>query len=285
MMTIPFLKMHGLGNDFIIIDCRQHLPKPNTETIIAMSNRHRGIGCDQFIVLENAQKEGDVLMRIYNGNDGGQVGACGNVTRCVGRLIMNEMNVPSCNIETIDGVLKASWADKANHIVTIDMGMPKLTWQHIPLSQEMDTLSVNLGIDGLPPALCVSMGNPHAVFFVDDAEAIAVEHYGKMVESHPLFPEKTNVEFVHKVNDTTLRMRVWERSAGITQACGTGACAVTVAGIQAGIIPSDTATVILDGGPLTITWQDKKSVLMTGATTLSFTGHYHNDYLGVNETC
>lgn len=271
MTKIPFIKMNGLGNDFIIIDCRGDLPTPTTETIIALSNRRTGIGCDQFIILETPTGNETVFMRMHNAN-GEQVGACGNATRCVGRLIMEQTGQNQCTIATISDTLHATWADESNKTVTINMGNPKLAWQEIPLLSAHDTTAVALNIPNLPPAQCVNMGNPHAVFFVPDVESFDITHYGKIVETHPQFPEKTNAEFVEKIGDTTLRMRVWERGVGITQACGTGACAVAVCAIQSGMVQSDTVDIVLDGGTLTIQWQQGGAVYMTGATALSFTG-------------
>ena len=272
---IPFIKMHGLGNDFIIVDCRMELPNPDADTIVAMSDRRTGIGCDQFIILENSYNGHDVFMRMHN-CDGGEVGACGNATRCVARLIMDETQMPSCTIETISGILGAKWADKDQKTVTIAMGPAKLDAPDIPLSPDAktDTTAVDVSIDDLPPACCVNMGNPHAVFQVDDADDFDVAKYGKMVENSPLFPEKTNVEFISMLDNGSMRMRVWERGVGITRACGTGACAAAVAGVRTGLIKHTPITVMLDGGPLTIDWQVGQSVLMTGATSLSFTGTY-----------
>ena len=277
-IQIPFIKMHGLGNDFIVVDCRTGLPNPDTDTIVAMSDRRTGIGCDQFIVLENSYNGNDVFMRMYN-CDGGEVGACGNATRCIARLIMVETQMPSCTIETISGVLNATWADQTLKTVTIDMGLAKLDASDIPLSPDTnatdtDTTAIDVGIDGLPPACCVNVGNPHAVFLVDDADNFDVATYGAMVENSPLFPEKTNVEFISMLAGGDMRMRVWERGVGITRACGTGACAAAIAGVRTGIVDTTPINVVLDGGTLTINWHQGQSVFMTGATTLSFTGTY-----------
>ena len=277
--SIPFVKMHGLGNDFIIVDCRTGLPNPDKETIIALSNRRTGIGCDQFIVLENSYNGNDVFMRMYN-CDGAEVGACGNATRCVARLIMVETQIPSCTIETISGILGATWADQNKKTITIDMGLAKLDAVDIPLSlSDPDTVTtrIDVGIDGLPLACCVNMGNPHAVFQVDNADDFDVEKYGSMVENSPLFPEKTNVEFISLLKNGDIRMRVWERGVGITQACGTGACAAAVAAVRTGLIDITPVDIILDGGVLTINWHVGQSVFMTGATSVSFTGLYDPD--------
>ena len=285
---IPFIKMHGLGNDFIVVDCRTDLPNPNTNTIVQMSDRRTGIGCDQFIILENSYNGNDVFMRMYN-CDGGEVGACGNATRCVARLIMEETQMPSCTIETISGILGAKWANKEQKTVTIAMGSAKLEASDIPLSKtDADTTAIDVGIDGLPPACCVNIGNPHAVFQVDDADNFDVATYGAMVENSPLFPEKTNVEFINKLTNGDIRMRVWERGVGITRACGTGACAAAVAAIRTGLTDNTVVNVILDGGVLTIDCplemhQAEHSVLMTGETALSFIGTYNPENYTIGE--
>ena len=273
-IKMPFIKMHGLGNDFIVVDCRTGLPNPDADTIVAMSDRRTGIGCDQFIVLENSYNGNDVFMRMYN-CDGGEVGACGNATRCVARLIMVETQMPSCTIETISGILGATWANQEQKTVTIDMGLAKLDGGDIPLSTpNADTTAIDVDIAGLPTACCVNVGNPHAVFLVDDADTFDVATYGAMVENSPLFPEKTNVEFISMLDNGDMRMRVWERGVGITRACGTGACAAAIAGVRTGLIEKTPVNVVLDGGTLTINWHTGQSVFMTGATTLSFTGVY-----------
>lgn len=262
---LNFKKMHGLGNDFIIIDGREN-PTMKPEQIALISDRHRGVGCDQFIVLETVQTaEADVFMRIYN-SDGTQAQACGNATRCLASLIMASKGVESCVIETVAGLLHCSKAN--DNLITVDMGVPKTDWQDIPLAQECDTL--HLPLEGDPVA--VNIGNPHCVFFVDDVESMDIASIGPSFETDPLFPEKTNVEFVQVLNPGHLRMRVWERGVGITQACGSGACATIVAAIRRGL-SERKATITLDGGDLILEWRESDDhVLMAGPVTHVFDG-------------
>jgi len=268
-MMRSFLKMHGLGNDFVVIDARDEPFSPTSFQAAAIADRRTGVGCDQFIVIEKATSlQADAFMRIRN-PDGGEVSACGNATRCVARLMMDETGRDHAVIQTRAGLLRASRAE--NGLVRVDMGKARLNWADIPLVREIDTLSVPVdGVD-LPPACCVGMGNPHTVFFVEDAEAAPVAELGPIVERHPLFPERTNVEFVQVLSRSRVRMRVWERGAGITRACGTGACATAVAAVRRGLTDR-VVTVLLDGGELIIERREDGTVLMTGPTAIAFTG-------------
>jgi diaminopimelate epimerase len=234
---ISFRKMHGLGNDFVILDGRSEPIVLKKEEIIALSDRRRGVGCDQVIVMEPA-RQADVFMRIYN-PDGSEAGACGNATRCVADIVMTEKGAEICVIETVSGLLHCCRAAASS--VTVDMGAPGLSWDAIPLSKTCDTL--HLPLPGDPVG--VSMGNPHCIFFVDDAEEADVPGIGSRVEKDPLFPGRTNVEFVQIIDRSHIRMRVWERGAGITQACGTGACAAAVAAMRRGLTDR-LVTVVLD---------------------------------------
>jgi diaminopimelate epimerase len=210
-------------------------------------------------------------MGLFN-SDGSSARACGNGTRCVAKIEMDARGVDQLIIQSPAAYLKAT---RDGALVTIDMGDAHLDWASIPLARAMDTLLVDVGIAGLPPAVAVNMGNPHAVFFVDDVENFAVATFGLQVEKNSLFPDRANVEFVQVLSRTALRMRVWERGAGITQACGSGACAAMVAAKRRGLCDSKV-DVYLDGGVLTIQWlqigADKNHVLMTGPTSFSFTG-------------
>jgi len=273
MMTITpqgpaFLKMHGLGNDFVVLDGRS-APLALTERAIrAIGDRQRGVGFDQMVVLEPAKGGTDVFMRLYN-NDGSEAGACGNATRCVAWLLMEQTRKGRVTIETISGLLQAERADGG--MITVDMGPARLDWQDIPLASAMDSLSLPISVGGLDSPVGVGMGNPHAVFFVPDAETAAVDRIGPQVETHKLFPKKTNVEFAQVIAPGRIRMRVWERGTGITQACGTGACATAVAAARRGLC-GRSSEVILDGGSLFITWRDDNHVMMTGPASLSFSG-------------
>lgn len=263
-MNLDFQKMHGLGNDFVILDGRKSLIKLSPEQRRLISDRKRGVGCDQLIVIEPSQKA-DAFMWIYN-PDGGEAGACGNATRCVADILMKESSKPSCIIETVSGLLACE--ARPNGQVSVNMGQPRLAWDQIPLAKEANTN--HLPLEGDPVA--VSMGNPHCVFFVDDADKVAVDKLGPPVEVHPLFPKKTNVEYVSIKDRSNIRMRVWERGAGITQACGSGACAAGVASIIRGLSDKQVK-VHLDGGVLDIGWQGEgHPVFMTGDIAYSFRG-------------
>jgi diaminopimelate epimerase len=261
-----FRKMHGLGNDFVILDGRK-TPIPLTpQDIQGMSDRRRGVGCDQFIVMEPS-RTADVFMRIYN-PDGSEAGACGNATRCIADIILTETGRDQCVVETISGHLVSRRV--AVGLIEVDMGEPRLLWDQIPVAKEMDTLHLPLAGD----PVAVNMGNPHCVFFVDNLDQVDVATRGASVEKDLLFPQKTNVEFVQILSRTHVRMRVWERGAGITQACGSGACAVGVAAIRRGLTDRDM-TVTLDGGDLRIHWRETDGhVLMTGAITYVFEGRF-----------
>lgn len=266
-MHISFHKMHGLGNDFVIIDNRSKSLLLSAEQRRFLADRRRGVGCDQLILLEPSTG-GDIFMRIFN-PDGSEAGACGNATRCVASLIMGETGRAACTVETIAGLLHCTSGDK-NGDITVDMGRPGLEWHEIPLSKQCDTLS--LPLEGAPVA--VSMGNPHCVYVCEDADAVAVDKLGPKVEHHPLFPERTNVEYVSMQGDNHIRMRVWERGAGITQACGTGACAAAVAVLRRGLADrARPVRVTLDGGDLEIFWRaGDDRVLMTGPVAYIFKG-------------
>jgi len=265
-----FLKMHGLGNDFVVFDGRKSAIALDPALARAIADRRHGIGCDQVIVIEKARNGADVAMRILNA-DGGEVESCGNAARCVARLLMEENDQTSARIETEGGLLLCS--DAPNESVTVDIGVPHLDWKEIPLAREADTNGFALKVDGKEfVASAVSVGNPHCVLFVDDAEKAAVAELGSRIEHHAMFPARTNVEFVSVLSRARLRMRVWERGVGITRACGTGACAVAVAAQRRGL--SDRKVeIILDGGILEIEWRERDGhVLMTGPSSLSFSG-------------
>lgn len=281
MSPLPFTKMHGLGNDFVILDLRGGTASPSPALARAIADRRRGIGFDQLITIEDApDPQVAAYMGIYN-PDGSRSGACGNATRCVAHILMSETDLEDVTIRTDFGLLACQRA--AGGLVRVNMGAPKLDWQDIPLSEASDTVRIDVKLGPIDnPSLwgpgAVNMGNPHAVFFVEDAEAVAVDGLGPMIENHPMFPERTNVEFCHVVDSGRIRMRVWERGAGITQACGSGACAAVVAGVRRGLIDRK-CIVDLDGGPLTIEWDENDDVQMTGPVALSFTGEIGPDIL------
>jgi diaminopimelate epimerase len=268
-----FLKMHGLGNDFAIFDARTFPIPLDQAAARAVADRRRGIGCDQVIVME-AAKGANAFMRIFNA-DGGEVESCGNAARCVAYLLMAEAGTDQVKIETTGGPLLCRMAGESR--VTVDMGAPRLDWREIPMSQAVDTSSFALDVPGfreraLSNAASVSMGNPHCVLFVENAESAPVERLGQAIEHHAWFPLRTNVEFVERRSARELRMRVWERGAGVTRACGTGAGAAVVAASLRGIAERK-ASVLLDGGELDIEWRESDDhVLMTGPVSFSFGG-------------
>lgn len=262
-MKKEFIKMQGLGNDFVVFDAReQAVPMPR-DRIRAICDRRLGVGADMVIMLEKPRKVTDAyaFMGIFN-CDGSEVEACGNAARCVAGLMMAETGQKSVVIETVVGRLEGVFAGEGS--VTVDMGEARLSWQEIPLSHEKDLENIDTDIKGLPAASAVNIGNPHAVFFVENAEALDLAHLGPQVENHPLFPARTNVELVHVIGPNVLRMRVWERGVGITAACGSGACATAVAAIRKGLVAGRKATVRLDGGDLQVEWRDDSHVIMTG---------------------
>lgn len=275
-MPVDFTKMHGLGNDFIIVDNRHQNATLDSTLIQRLSARKTGIGCDQFIVLQPAKKAGaDVFMHIYNA-DGSEVGACGNATRCVANILMEANKKDTVTIATDAGILKAIAAGRSR--VTVDMGKPRLEWQDIPLAHAHDTLTLPLRSGPLNFPVGVSMGNPHAVFFVDDVDVIALENYGPDLEHDSLFPERANIGIAQIVDRSNVKLRVWERGVGETEACGTGACAAAVAAMRRGLTEQEV-DVHLRGGTLHILWDKSGHVWMTGDVATSFTGTFNpEDY-------
>jgi diaminopimelate epimerase len=276
-MGRPYLKMNGLGNDFVVVEARSDSPfgafAPGCAEARAIADRERGIGCDQLIAIEPSARA-DAFMRIWNA-DGGQVEHCGNAARCVGWLLLEASGRDAATLDSPSGLLCVRRAgDKA---VTIDMGAPRLKWDEIPLEEPMDTRGIELQVGPIDnPVMhtpgAVSMGNPHVVFFVPDAEAAPVREVGSMIEHHRLFPERVNVGFAQIKARDRIRLRVWERGAGITKACGTGACAALVAAHRRGLTDRK-ATVEMDGGELVIEWRESDDhVLMTGPIAVEFTG-------------
>ncbi len=266
-MPFPFIKMHGLGNDFVIMDARKNAVSLNADIIRRIADRHRGVGCDQLIVLEEPKnKNADLFMAIYN-SDGSRAGMCGNAARCIGAVELNK-KAGALRIETDSATLTAT---AANDLIAVDMGPALLGWQDIPLAHAANTLGLDTGKTGLPLAVAVSMGNPHCVFFMQHVEGIDLAGIGPQIERHPLFPERTNVEFAEVINRMQIRMRVWERGAGVTQACGSGACAVLVAAVQRDLTERK-AEIILDGGSLFVEWLENGHVVLSGPAAFSFSG-------------
>jgi len=274
-MSRPFLKMNGLGNDFVVVEARSAPFAPTADEVRAIADRTSGVGCDQLIAIEPPAlgSEGvDARVRFWNA-DGEEVSACGNGTRCVGWLLMQASGTDRVVIETKAGRLTATRAGE--RLVSVDMGPPGLDWSEIPLAAAHDTESLDVRLHD-DPALsvapgCVSMGNPHVVFFVDDIDAAPVATAGPVIERHPLFPEQVNVGFAQVIDRDRIRLRVWERGAGLTQACGTGACAALVAAARRGLTDR-SAVLVLDGGELLIEWGANDHVIMTGPAAVDFAG-------------
>jgi diaminopimelate epimerase len=269
MTALPFQKMHGLGNDFVVIDARDRAVPLSLSQRQWIADRRRGIGCDQLIVLEPPRDRlADVFMRIHN-PDGGEAGACGNATRCIAAKVMAEKGSHHAIVETISGLLDTEAID--GNKVAVDMGVVKLDWRDIPIGEACDTLHLPLSLGPLSDPVGINVGNPHAVFFVPNAEQIDLTSLGPVLERHKLFPERANIEVAQIISPDRIRMRVWERGAGITQACGSGACATLVAAARRKLT-GRSATVVLDGGELLIEWLADNHVRMTGAWAESFRG-------------
>ncbi|MEQ8252461.1 MAG: diaminopimelate epimerase [Oceanibaculum nanhaiense] len=268
--------MHGLGNDFVVLDGRAAPIALSEAQIRAIADRRTGVGFDQMIVIEPPKNGADAYMRILNA-DGGEVEACGNATRCVAAWLSEEADRPALSIETVVGTLLTNV--NADGTVTVDMGEARLGWDEIPLAREMGTLKVMAGVAPLTEATCVNVGNPHAVYFVDDVESVPMAEIGPRIEHDPMFPQRINVEAVQILSPTKMRMRVWERGVGITRACGTGACASLVAAVRRGL-SERKADVILDGGTLTIEWTEDGRVLMTGPVAISYRGELEPSVIG-----
>jgi diaminopimelate epimerase len=276
MGKIPFFKMHGLGNDFVVLDFRRDFIPINAKAASVLADRRTGIGCDQLIVLEPPRHPAaQVLMRIRN-VDGSEAEACGNATRCIADLIYRETGDPRIRIETAAGLLEAEAL--ADGRVAVDMGPVRIGWREIPLARAADTERVDLSVGPLSGPVCTNLGNPHATFFIDDIETIDLAALGPALEHHPLFPERANIGVAVVVDRKHIRLRVWERGAGLTPACGSGACAAAVAAHRRGLADR-CASVELDGGALDIAWREDNHIVMTGPAALSFEGVFDPDLL------
>ena len=264
--------MHGLGNDFVVFDARAGAIAMTPARARAIADRHTGVGCDQLILIEPSATA-TAAMRIWNA-DGGEVEACGNATRCVATLLGD-----AATIETKGGTLAAR-VDGAG--ASVDMGEPRFDWQAIPLAYAMDTAALPLGWEGIEPIrppMAVNIGNPHIIFFVEDADAVDLAAIGPAIEHDPAFPERVNVNVAAVEARDRIRLRVWERGAALTRACGTGACATAVAAIRAGLA-SSPVTVMLPGGALVIEWTPDGRITMTGPATHVFSGELDMEAFG-----
>ncbi len=276
MSMIPFRKMNGLGNDFLIVDARRQRVRPEPQVIKRLADRANGLGFDQFITIESTNSGADAFMRIDNA-DGGEVEACGNATRCVGWLLMRESGQDSAAILTQAGLLNARPGGEQR--IAVDMGKPKFGWREIPLAEEFyDTSAIELQIGPIEaPALhspsVANIGNPHAIFWVDDVWAHDLERFGPMLENHPIFPERANISLAHVTAPEAITLRTWERGVGLTRACGTAACAALVSAARTRR-SERSATVTLPGGELRIEWDARDHVWMTGPVALEFSGAF-----------
>ncbi len=264
-MIARFLKMHGCGNDFVVMDERAHPLGLTPRRAAAIADRRTGVGCDQFIVIEPGE---DAFMRIYN-PDGSEAGACGNATRCVAHLLAAETGRTELNVRTISGDLPATVLPDGR--VRVDMGPARLDWAEIPLAGPADTLHLDLARGAVADPAAASMGNPHATFFVPNMDSVPIEAIGPSLEHDPIFPQRANIGFVQVLSRERIRLRVWERAAGLTLACGSGACAALVNAARRGLT-GRRAAVLVDGGELEIEWRDDGHVLMTGSVATSFSG-------------
>ena len=265
---LAFMKMHGLGNDFVVLDARAGDIALSPALVAAIADRHRGIGFDQLAVI--GAGEGDAHLTFYNA-DGSTSAACGNATRCIARHLMDETGKTALTLTTARGVLQA--VDAGDGLTSVNMGQPQLVWDEIPLAEAMETLE--LPIEGGPTA--TGMGNPHCTFFVEDAEAVPLDRFGPRYEHHPLYPERTNVQVTSVIGPDHLRMRVWERGVGVTLASGSSSCAVAVAAARRGLT-GRRVRITLDGGTIEIDWR-QDGVWMTGETAHVARGHLTPDFL------
>ena len=264
-MDVPFIKMHGLGNDFVVLDGRvDPLPTVDSSLAAALAHRHTGIGCDQLVVL-GPSKVADFRMRFFNA-DGSESPACGNATRAVGLL----HGAPAL-IETLAGLLHT---EPATGGIAVDMGEPRWGWDQIPLAYPMDTLTLPVGWEDLAAPAAINVGNPHVIFFVPDCDVVALDRLGPLIEHDPLFPERVNVNVATIESRSAIRLRVWERGTGLTLACGTGACATAIAAMRRGLVEREVR-VTLPGGVLTIAWGADQRITMTGPATESFRGSFN----------
>ncbi|WP_116132761.1 diaminopimelate epimerase [Tropicimonas sp. IMCC34043] len=265
-----FFKMHGLGNDFVVLDRRAGGSLPGTDLVRALGDRHRGVGFDQLaVILPDAEAEARLMF--YNA-DGSPSATCGNATRCIARYLMDETGADRLSLRTERGRLDC--ADAGGGLTGVNMGQPLTGWAEIPLARAMDTLE--LPIAGAPTA--TGMGNPHCTFFVPDVAAVDLAVFGPEHEHHPLFPERTNVQIAQVIGPDHLRMRVWERGTGITLASGSSSCATAVAAARRGLTGRQV-TIELDGGTIGIDWRED-GVHMTGPTAFVFAGELTDAFLG-----
>lgn len=278
---MPFLKMHGLGNDFVVLDARTTALDLTLERRRTIADRRLGVGCDQLIVLElPTDGEADVFMRIFN-PDGGEAGACGNATRCVASVVMDERKTDQITVQTISGLLeshKTGMGTNGLPVISVDMGLARLDWRDIPVRDACDTNHMPVGLGPLQDPVGTNMGNPHATFFVDDLDAIPMTELGPKLEHDRFFPERVNVGVAQLVGENRLRLRVWERGAGLTLACGSGACAAGVAAARRGLT-GRSVEIAMEHGVLGIEWLRDGHVMMTGGISRAYRGELDRSLL------
>ena len=267
----PFVKMHGLRNDFVIVDGRETPYTPSVAEIVRICDRHEGIGADELLVVEPPRSNGVyAFVRIIN-PDGREVEACGNATRCVGWLLMEECGCDEIRIETLGGVLSCRRAGEKQ--VAVEMGRLRTGWKEIPLSREIDTLHLGIGAGPLQDPVGINIGNPHAVFFVDDLSAVDLTRYGPQLQKDSLFPEEANIGAAQLLDPKTLRLSVWERPGALTTACGTGACVAVAAAHRRGLTTEKCMTVIMPAGSVHIELKEDGTVVMTGPVETCYAGY------------
>ncbi len=281
MAGTPFLKMHGLGNDFVVLDARGGALDLTVPRRRAIADRRLGVGCDQLIVLEPpTEPDADVFMRIYN-PDGSEAQACGNATRCVASLLMDEREADDVTIQTVAGLLESQKVGRGVNglpVISVDMGLVRMDWREIPVATACDTRHMPVGLGPLQDPVGTNVGNPHATFFVDDLAAIPIAELGPKLEHDPFFPERVNVGVAQIIAENKLRLSVWERGAGLTLACGSGACAAGVAAARRGLT-GRKVDVVVEHGTLTIEWLRDDHVSMTGGIALAYRGELDRSLL------
>ena len=281
MAGTPFLKMHGLGNDFVVLDARAHALDLTPLRRRAIADRRLGVGCDQLIVLEPpTEADADIFMRIYN-PDGSEAQACGNATRCVASVVMDELEVEEATIQTVAGLLESQKVGRGPNglpVISVDMGLVRMDWREIPVAKACDTRHMPVGIGPLQDPVGTNVGNPHATFFVDDLAAIPITELGPKLEHDPFFPERVNVGVAQIIGENRLKLSVWERGAGLTLACGSGACAAGVAAARRGLT-GRKVDVVVEHGTLTIEWLRDDHVSMTGGIALAYKGELDRSLL------
>ncbi|MGQ3296924.1 diaminopimelate epimerase [Reyranella sp.] len=281
MAGTPFLKMHGLGNDFVVLDARLHALDLTVPRRRAIADRRLGVGCDQLIVLEPpTEPDADVFMRIYN-PDGSEAQACGNATRCVASVVMDEHKSDDVTIQTVAGLLESQKVGRGANglpVISVDMGLVRMDWREIPVATACDTRHMPVGIGPLQDPVGTNVGNPHATFFVDDLAAIPMTELGPKLEHDPFFPERVNVGVAQIIGENRLKLSVWERGAGLTLACGSGACAAGVAAARRGLT-GRKVDVVVEHGTLTIEWLRDDHVSMTGGIALAYRGELDRSLL------